>query len=356
MTMSAGEPVNCSVSPAFHEWMSGIGGSIALTTYQAGRVALIGFDGGRVTPLLRPFDTPMGLAVAGQTLAMATRSEITLFANAPSLAPHYPTREPAGYDALYLPRTRYCTGDLKVHDVAFGSEELLFVNTLFSCLCTAGAQFSFDPRWKPPFISRIAAEDRCHLNGVAMVDGRPRFVSALGQSDSPGGWRPDKVRGGVLLDVETGETILSGLCMPHSPRWHEGRLWLLNSGTGELCQVDRQSRRCIPIVGLPGFLRGLGFAGRFALAGMCQIRQSNLFGGLPVKEKFPSLQCGIAVVDLRSGTHVATFEFTSGIHEVFEVQFLPGVLRPMIIGPDSPDARRAITSPALACWFSGEAE
>lgn len=334
--------------------MSAIGGSILLTTYQAGRVGLIGFNGGRVEPVVREFDTPMGLAVDGQTIALATRCEITVFVNAPALAPHYPTDRPAGHDALYLPRARYGTGDLKVHDVAFGGEGIWFVNTLFSCLCTVSGQFSFEPRWKPPFVSRIAAEDRCHLNGVAMVDGRPRFVTALGPTDSPGGWRADKVRAGVLLDVQTGQTVLEGLCMPHSPRWHEGRLWLLNSGTGELAYVEPGAGRCTPVLGLPGFLRGLAFAGHFALIGLSRIRQSNLFGGLPVATNFPSLKSGVAVVDLRSGAHVATFEFTSGIHEIFEIQFLPGVLRPMIVPPDSPDARRAITSPVVACWFAAE--
>ena len=327
---------------------------MVLTTYQAGRVALIGFQGGRVVPALREFDTPMGMAIAGRAIALASRSEITLFANATELAAHYPVGAPAGHDAIFLPRLRYCTGDLKVHDVGFGSDGVWFVNTLFSCLCTAGSAFSFEPRWNPPFVSKLAGEDRCHLNGMAFVGGRPRFVTALGATDSPGGWRENKANGGVLLDVPSGDVVLSGLSMPHSPRWYQDRLWFLNSGTGELCVAEPEAHRHTAVVGLPGFLRGLGFAGPFALVGMCQIRQSNLFGGLAVKEKFERLLCGVAVVDLRSGTHVATFEFTSGIHEIFEVQFLAGVARPMILPPDSADARRGITSPALACWFGAE--
>src|SRR5579884_1275123 len=234
----AGEPVSCSVSEPFHDWLAQSGGSVLLTTYQAGRLGLIGFDGRRVAPLLRPFPTPMGLAIQGSFLALATRTGVILFANAAMLAPRYPPAEPKGYDALFVPRISYHTGDLKIHDLGFGSEGVWFVNTLFSCLCVLGSGHSFEPRWQPPFITAIAPEDRCHLNGLAMVDGSPRYATALGASDTPGGWRANKPAGGVLLDVATGQTILTGLSMPHSPRWYEGQLWLLNSGTGELCVVD----------------------------------------------------------------------------------------------------------------------
>src|SRR5690348_928625 len=188
--VAAGEPVNCSVSGSFHDWLSGAGGSIAITTYQAGRVALLGFHNGRVTPVLREFDTPMGMAVSGGVVAIATRTEITFFANAPALAAHYPVGAPEGNDALYLPRATYYTGDLKVHELAFGQDQLWFVNTLFSCICTVSREFSFQPAWKPPFVTRIAPEDRCHLNGIAVDGGVPRFATALGVSDLPEGWRP----------------------------------------------------------------------------------------------------------------------------------------------------------------------
>jgi len=348
------ELVNCSVSDSFHEWMSRSGGSLVITTYQAGRVAMIGFDGQRVAPLLREFASPMGVAVQGNLMALATHSQVMILANAPSLAPHYPVENPAGYDAIFLPRVAYHTGDLRIHDIAFGAGEIWVVNTLFSCLATLSPEFNFEPRWKPPFISNLAAEDRCHLNGLALVDGVPRFVTALGATDAAAGWRGNKVSGGVLLDVRDGRSILTGLSMPHSPRWHDGRLWMLNSGSGELCLVDPNQARHTTICVLPGFLRGLCFAGPYALVGLSQIRQSNIFGGLLVKERFKELLCGVAIVDLRSGQQAGMIQFTSGLHELFEIQFLPGIKRPAIVPPDTEDAARAVTLRAMSYWFKPE--
>jgi uncharacterized protein (TIGR03032 family) len=349
------EPVNCSVSDDFHAWMASCGGSIALTTYQGQRVGLIGFDGRRVSPLLREFPTPMGLCVHQDQLALATQCQVILFANAPVLAGSYPGAPSNTYDGIYLPRVTYHTGDLRVHDVAFGQGELWIVNTLLSCIGALSQTSNFEPRWKPPFISNLAAEDRCHLNGMAMIDGIPRFATALGATDVAAGWRSNKASGGVLIDVPSGQNVLTGLSMPHSPRWHDGKLWLLNSGSGELCIVDTNAGKMTTVAVLPGFLRGLGFAGPFALIGLSQIRQSNIFGGLLVKERFPRLLCGVAVVDTRTGRTAGMFEFTSGLHELFEAQFLPGVRRPMILQPGSEEAGRVVTSRAISYWL-GSAE
>ena len=345
------EPVNCSVSDDFHAWMASCGGSIALTTYQGQRVGLIGFDGKRVSPLLREFPTPMGLSVHQEILALATRTQVILFASAGVLAASYPDAPPNTYDAIYLPRVTHHTGDLRVHDVAFGQGEIWIVNTLLSCIGTLSQTSSFEPRWKPPFISTLAAEDRCHLNGMAMIDGLPRYATALGATDAAAGWRANKVSGGVLIDVPSGQNVLAGLSMPHSPRWHEGKLWMLNSGAGELCVVDAPQGKMTAVAVLPGFLRGLDFVGPYALIGLSQIRQSNVFGGLAVKERFPRLLCGVAVVDTRTGGPAGMFEFSSGLHELFEVQFLPGIRRPMILPPGSEEAERAVTSRAIAYWM-----
>lgn len=345
------EPVNCSVSDDFHAWMTSCGGSIALTTYQGQRVGLIGFDGRRVSPLLREFATPMGLCVRGDTLALATKTQVILFASAPALAASYPGATPGSYDALYLPRVTYHTGDLRVHDVGFGEGGLWIVNTLLSCIGILSNTENFEPRWKPSFISSLAAEDRCHLNGMAIIDGRPRYATALGATDTAGGWRANKVSGGVLIDLPSGQNVLRGLSMPHSPRWREGKLWILNSGAGELCVLDAPQGKMTTVAVLPGFLRGLDFAGPYALIGLSQIRQSNIFGGLLVKERFPKLLCGVAVVDTRTGRPVGMFEFSSGLHELFEVQFLPGIRRPMILQPGSDEAERAVSSRAIAYWM-----
>ncbi len=294
-------PITCNADAGFQSWLAESGGSLALSTYQAGKVALVGWNGQQVTLLMRQFTKPMGMALQGNRLALATKYEVVLFANAQNLAYHYLLDQPGRYDALYLPRAAYFTGDLNVHDLAFGDEGLWLVNTRFSCLSALSEEFSFVPRWQPPFISEIVPEDRCHLNGLAMVKGKPKYVTALGESDEVGGWRPNKASGGILMDVEGGEILLRGLSMPHSPRWHQGALWFLNSGTGELCRFDPHRGELQVVCSLPGFGRGMCLVGNYALIGLCQIRERHIFGGLPVQERFEKLVCGVAVVNCTTG-------------------------------------------------------
>jgi uncharacterized protein (TIGR03032 family) len=189
--------------------------------------------------------------------------------------------EPTGkYDGCYLPRRIHVTGDIDIHELARDRDNGLWViSTRLCCLCTLDADHSFYPRWRPPFVSALAPEDRCHLNGLAMVDGRPRYVTALGVTDTPGGWRANKARGGILMDVETSDILLRGLSMPHSPRWYRGKLWILESGAGSLAVVDVERRTWQTVAQLPGFTRGLDFMGPLAFVGLSQVRESAVFRG-----------------------------------------------------------------------------
>jgi uncharacterized protein (TIGR03032 family) len=351
-------PIECSVSDGFAQWIRQAGGSLLVTTYQAGKVAVIGWDErlGRVSLLLRHFDKPMGIAASAASqprkLALATRHAVITLADAPLLAPDYLEDRSTRYDALLLPRLTYHCGDLNVHDLAYDSAGTLWIaNTRFSCLSHLSDTYSFIPTWRPPFVSEVVPEDRCHLNGLAMVDGKPGYVTCLGESDTVGGWREKKANGGVIVDVRSNEVVLRGLSMPHSPRWYKDQLWVLNSGLGELWAVDVQTGRHVVVCALPAYLRGLCFAGPYALVGMCQIRERHIFGGLPVQERHAKLLCGVAAVDLRSGAVAGLFEFTSGVQELFEVLFLPGVRRAMIVGPEKEQARQAFTSPAFSYWL-----
>jgi uncharacterized protein (TIGR03032 family) len=285
-------------------------------------------------------------------LALATRHEVTLFADAPLLAPDYLERERGRYDALYLPRTSHYTGDINAHDLAFdGQGRLWLVNTRFCCLAHSSDRYSFEPVWKPPFISEIVPEDRCHLNGLAMVDGKPRYVTCLGETDVVGGWREKKATGGCIIDVDANEVISRGYAMPHSPRWYRGRLYFLNSGAGELCVLDPKTGRHEVVCVLPAYLRGVTFVGDHAVVGMCQIREKHIFGQLPVQQRFAKLLCGVQVIDLRSGTPVGMFEFTRGCQELFEVMFLPSSRRPMILNLQKDATRDAFTAPAFSYWL-----
>ncbi|MCS7239388.1 MAG: TIGR03032 family protein [Thermoguttaceae bacterium] len=340
----------CRVDDGFVSWLAASGGSLALTTYQAGKVALVGWDGQQVTLLLRHFDKPLGLALEGNRLALACRNDVVVFANAPALASDYLENQPGRYDALFLPRISFHTGELSSHDVAFVDGSIVVVNTKFSCLARLSWEYTFEPIWQPPFISDIVPEDRCHLNGLALVDGKPGFVTAHAATDQAEGWRSQRLGGGVVVDIRANRVCLSGLCMPHSPRWDGARLWFLNSGTGEL-MVWSPGGTCHVVCRLPGYVRGLCLVGRYALVGLSKIREKYLFGGLPIESAYSHLMCGVAVVDICSGQWVGTFEFTGGCTELYDVQFLPGMRRPMIVNLEKPACREAFTTPECSFWI-----
>ncbi len=343
--------IECSASPSFQAWLAESGGSLCVSTYQAGKVAMIGFDGRQATLLMREFEKPLGIMADGDRLALATRNDIWMFANAPLLAYDYLEEQPGRYDALYLPRATYHTGDLNTHDMATDDEGLVLAATRFSCLARLTYDFNFAPIWRPKFVSDLVPEDRCHLNGLAIRDGKPRYVTALGTTDTAGAWRENKATGGVLIDIVSDEIMTAGLAMPHSPRWHDEKLWLLNSGAGELMSVDPETGKTSVVCGLPGYLRGLSFFGPYALVGLSKIREKHIFGGLPVQNRCDKLLCGVAVIDIRNGKQVGLFEYTTGCEEIYDVQFLPGVVRPTILNLDRPAARQAITNPDCSFWL-----
>ena len=217
--------------------------------------------------------------------------------------------------------------------MAWSGDELWIANTLFSCLCTLNDDYNFVPRWRPRFISSLAAEDRCHLNGFCLVDGQPKYTTAMAEVNTPAGWRPNKLTTGCLIDVPSGATVARGFAMPHSPRVYGGRVWLLNSGAGQLVTVDTATGKVNTVSELPGYTRGLALAGQFAFVGLSKIRETATFGGVPIAGQPEKLKCGVAIVDLASGRPVAYFEFKTGIDEIFDVQLLPGIRFPAFSGP-----------------------
>jgi uncharacterized protein (TIGR03032 family) len=304
--------------------------SLLVSTYQANKLLVVRAVGPGISTLVRTFDQPMGLAADTRGLTVGTRNQVWTFRNAPDIAARV---EPAGqHDACYVPRSCHVTGDMRVHELAWVGQELWIVNTRFSCLCTLHPDYSFVPRWQPRFISALAAEDRCHLNGLALVDGRPKYVTALGESDERDGWRPNKPHGGVVMDVESNAVLVRGLSMPHSPRWHDGTLWLLESGRGRLLRVDLDTGRRDTVIELPGFTRGLAIHGPYAFIGLSKIRETSAMNGVPLAERRAELKCGVAVVDLTSGRLAAMLEFQTAVEEIFDVQLLPGIRFPEVIG------------------------
>lgn len=340
-----GPAFEITTSRQFTAWLAEAGVSLAFTTYQAGKLFFIGLrPDGRLWVHERSFERCMGLAVSGNALLMASLWQLWRFENALPPGQH-------GQDAtdrLFVPKVAWITGDLDIHDVAFDADgRPVFVNTLFSCLATSSETASFKPLWQPPFVSRLAAEDRCHLNGLAMRDGRPAFVTAVGPTDVADAWRDHRAGGGVVVEVESGEIVTNGLSMPHSPRWHDGRLWLLNSAAGDFGSIDPASGRFEPLAFMPGYARGLSFVGRHAVVGLSKARQNRTFSGLPLdaalEAKKAEARCGLYIVDTLTGDIVHWLRIEGIVDELYDVAVLPGSRMPAAIGIKSDEIRRVIS-------------
>lgn len=344
--MTEQKPVfEITTSRQFESWLAASGASLAFSTYQAGMLMLIGTNAsGRLSLFNRHLERVMGLGVAGDTLYAAGLYQLHRFENL--LAGGQTSAD--GYDRLYAPRVSYVTGDLDVHDIGItAGGEAIFVNTLFSCLARPSMTHSFEPVWQPSFVSRLAAEDRCHLNGLAMDGERPRYVTAVSQSDVADGWRDNRHDGGVVVDVETGEIVASGLSMPHSPRLHRGKLWLHDSGTGRFGTVDVATGRFEEVAFCPGYLRGLSFIGDHAVMGLSLPRDNKTFSGLALDDALADRKveprCAIYVVDLKSGDVVCWARLHGVVTELYDVVALPGTKKPMMIGFKSEEVRRMIS-------------
>jgi uncharacterized protein (TIGR03032 family) len=319
-------------TPTFAQILHTLGVSLLVTTYQSNRVIVVRAEDGKVVNThLRTFRSPMGVAVGHESFVLGTRTEIWDYRNHADVAPKI---EPKGkHDACFVPRNMHVTGDIRVHELVWAQRELWIVNTRFSTLCTLDRDHSFVPRWRPPFITELAAEDRCHLNGVCVVDDQVRYVTALGESNLAHGWRETKAHGGIVMDVASNEILLRNLSMPHSPRWFSDRFWVLESGKGEVCTADLARGTTETVAQLPGFTRGLAFAGPFAFVGLSQVRESNIFGGIPLVERVPERRCGVWVVDTRTGGVVAFLRFEGTVQEIFDVQILPRYRYPELLEP-----------------------
>ncbi len=309
-------------SQSFPDFLSKLGISLLVTTYQAGKLIHLRNENGVLNTHFLDLQKPMGMALKEPRLAIGVGHQIWDCYNMPDVAKKVESTTP--HDACYLPRGLHVTGEIDVHEMAFTDEnELWLVNTRMSCLCSLSPEYSVVPRWHPPFISQYDLSDRCHLNGLAMRDGKPRYVTALGTTDSKGGWRENKASGGILMDIDSNKVIASALSMPHSPRWYDNKLWVLESGEGALATVDQTSGDLSKIIQLPGFTRGLDFIGRYAVVGLSQVRETAVFSGLPLTERCKKRECGVYIIDTIEKSVIAMVIFSGDVQEIFSVQIVP---------------------------------
>jgi uncharacterized protein (TIGR03032 family) len=343
----AREPqIEVTTSRMFNAWLARERASLVLTTYQTGKIFFIGLQpNGRLSVFERTLERVMGMHASAASIHVSTLYQVWRFRNALR-----PGETFQGYDAVYVPRESRVTGDVDVHDIAVDADgRVIFTNTLFNCLATLDDEHNFRPLWRPPWISKLVPEDRCHLNGLALRDGRPRYATAVSRSDVNDGWRDRRSGGGVVIDVETNAIVCEGLSMPHSPRWFNDTLWLINSGTGFLGRVDLAKGAFEPLVFLPGYARGLAFLGGHAIVGLSQQRENRTFQGLELEENLKrhdaTARCGLLVVDLKTLEAPHWLRFGGIVRELYDVGVLPGVIRPMAVGFKTDEVRRYLSFP-----------
>lgn len=345
-----------TTSRQFPEWLAEQKLSLAFTTYQTGKLFFIGLNPqtSKLSIFERTFNRCMGLWADGQTLWMSSLYQLWRFENA--LAPGELHQ---GYDRLYVPQVGYTTGHIDIHDIGVNAQwRPVFVNTLFGCLATTSETHSFTPLWKPPFLGKLAAEDRCHLNGLAMDNGQPKYLTAVSRTDVADGWREKRADGGCVIEVPSGRLIMDGgLSMPHSPRWHNGKLWLADSGTGRFGWVDIAQGTFNEVAFCPGYIRGMTMVGDFAVVGLSRPRHNKTFSGLALDAELQQhgveARCGLMVIDLKKGDIVHWLRIEGIVEELYDVVILPGVRRPMALGFVSEEIRRVLTLgeiPALSAY------
>ena len=342
-------PFDYQHTKSFAQILFHLKSSLVLSTYQTGKVVMFSpKDESQMIQLPRNFRRPLGVASHDKHLAIACLNEVILTHRSQNAAKAYPNK-PNVYDAIYLPRSSHYTGAVDTHDICYGRGGLWAIITQFSCIAQLDPRFSFLPKWKPPFISEIAPGDRCHLNGMTMKDGIPKYVTALGKSDRPGGWRDNKLNGGILMDVETNEILLEGLSMPHSPRLVGDDIYYLQSADGELWKYNVPKKSNERICEVPGFARGMSFYQNYLFIGLSKIREdSKDFGKMPIASKNPI--AGVAIVNLVTKRMEGLLEYKNMVKELYDVHVLPGVARPNILNNMSDLHTRAIITPQRIFW------
>jgi uncharacterized protein (TIGR03032 family) len=332
--------IDMAATPGFAAWLDQRAASVAFTSYRAGKLITLGAgQGGALTASDCSLSRCMGLGLAEGRLWAASQHQLWRFDNILS-----PGQRHGDHDAVFLPVQSVLTGAVDIHDIVEdGRKHPIFAVPRFNCLATVAEAHSFEVLWKPSFITDIVAEDRCHLNGLATMEGAPRFVTCIATTNTSGAWRDQRIGGGVVIDVQSGEVVASGLSMPHSPRLYDGKLWIHQSGTGEFGHVNLQTGMFEPLVALPGFPRGLAFHDKWAVIGLSKPREDSGFDGLPIGDRLArdqtAAQCAIIVFNLETGEVDYQVEIGTQVEEIYDIGLIKGIRNPKLVDPDSDDAR-----------------
>lgn len=303
---------NCSLL----EWSALLDISLIVSTYWGNQVFVIA--DGKLSKV--GSDRPKGIYYKSPWLKIATWNNIWTFREYTSV--DITSQISGEHDTVFLPKKFEETGDIGSREIAGES----IAASKLSCLVTLDDYYSVRPIWKPKWIDRVVAEDRCHVNGIALDKNFGLgYVTALGINNKKDGWRTEPA-GGCVIDAKTGLVIVDNLRMPHSPRLYQEQLWVCDSMRGELSIIDVKTKKRHPFVKFPEFVRGLAFWGDRAIVGLSQMRYTKLGWAAG-----PG-QCGLAAVNLNTAKIEAILPLDA--NEVFDVQVLPGK-KPIVIDPRS---------------------
>lgn len=346
------KPFSCTFSPEVPNILLKLKCSIAVSTYQAGKIVFISAKNKySLIQLPRNFHKAMGIAEdeKNDKIAIACKEEVIVFKNSKELAKYYP-KSPDKYDCLYLPRSTFHTGALDIHDLSFGNKNNLFaVNTLFSCIVKINDDYNFEPYWTPPQIDKITSEDRCHLNGMAMQNGKPKYATAFNQGNHERSWKENITKTGVIYDVESNKIIAKNLPMPHTPRIFNGKLYVLLSATGELAQININDGSYNVVIKIDGFVRGMSLNGEYLFIGLSKIRKkSTTFSKLPFAKK--ATESGIIILHLPTAKFVGKIIYQNSLDEIYDIHVLKNKLRPNILNTIEDYHKSGLAIPKSTFW------
>lgn len=338
------EATGITVSRTLGSWLTVNRVSLAFTSYQTGNLFLLGAQAnGAISLNQQNYVRAMGLCYDAGRLFIGSLFQIWRLENMlrPGELGNYQ------FDRVFVPREAKTIGDLDIHEMGVDrTGRLIFVNTKYSCLATVDATHSFKPLWKPDFISKLVGEDRCHMNGLAMSEGVPRYVSAVSQSDTLAGWRARRISGGVVIDVATNRIVSDQLSMPHSPRVLGDQLYVLDSGRGQIVRIDPETGAKEDIAFCPGFLRGMAIHNGHAIVTASKPRDGS-FKDLPLQDEIAKRDgepwCGIFIVNLHHGDIVEWIRLDGHVVELFDIAVISGAACPMSLGPGTLEIQNTIS-------------
>ncbi len=341
--------------------------SLAITSYQSARLILIRSEGESIDTRFKAFSRPMGIYADESRITLGTFNQVVEFKRSDTLLEKIKTgaldntgnfsrkvlekdkeqmeelrkqreeeiNDVKQSDSLYLHRAALTTGMINIHDIAWGDEGLWVVNSTFSCLSTLSPDSSFIARWKPKFISELLPEDRCHLNGMAMLNGRPKYVTTFNMEDSRDSWSEGRIDYGTLIDIDTDEILIEGMIMPHSPKVYKGEVYVCESGLGVVWKYSPITKEKTEVVKLQGFTRGLFFYGGVMFVGLSQVRASEIKNPTPLSKEYDETYAGVWMINLEDNTEIGHIKFDGDVDQIYDIAIIPNSTMPELLNVSS---------------------